>query len=182
MKQLFCPLCLRPLLSPLLLLAVFGCEFNREIDSEQTFQGLRPVYATYEEIRTIQTLAPQPLKNPGKIYVKGGYLFINEPGKGIHVVDNSDPAAPKKLSFVSVPANVDMAVKENVLYVDNAVDLVALDITDPRKVTVLKRIKDAYPYPSYPQQRGVQFECANPEKGVVVRWETAQLTDPKCYR
>jgi hypothetical protein len=166
----------------LLLLAVFGCETNPVDTAEHQVQGLRPVYASYEEVRTIQTLAPQSLKNPGKIYVKGAYLFINEQSKGIHIVDNSDPANPKKLAFVSIPANVDMAVKDNVLYVDNAVDLVALDITDPRKVTVLKRIKDAYPYPSYPSQRGVQFECANPEKGMIVRWETTTLTDPKCYR
>ncbi|RRB17465.1 hypothetical protein [Larkinella knui] len=181
MKQLSVPIFQR-FTVPWLLLTMFGCEINRENEPDRTVQALRPVYASYEEVRTIQTLGPQPLKNPGKIYIKGRYLFINEPGKGVHIVDNSDPAHPQKISFVSVPANVDMAIKENVLYVDNGVDLVALNITDSRKVTVLKRIKDAYPYPSYPQQRGVQFECANPDKGVVVRWETATLTNPKCYR
>ncbi|RRB06539.1 hypothetical protein [Larkinella rosea] len=168
--------------APLLVLAVFGCEAPRDTDPDRPVQALRPVYASYEEISAIKTLAPQPLRNPGKIYIKGGFLFINEQGKGVHIVDNSDPANPQKISFVSVPGNVDMAVKDQVLYVDNSLDLVALDISDPRKVTVLKRVKDAYPYPSYPQQRGVQFECANPEKGIVVRWETATLTNPKCYR
>ncbi|MFC5408774.1 hypothetical protein ACFPMF_05615 [Larkinella bovis] len=167
---------------PLSFLAVFGCEMNQDQVTNRQVQGLRPVYASYEEVSTIQTLAPQPLKNPGKIYIKGGFLFINEQGKGIHIVDNSDPAHPKKLSFVSIPGNLDMAIKDTVMYVDNSVDLVALDIANPRRVTVLKRVKEAYPYPSYPQQSRVQFECANPEKGIVVRWETATLTDPKCYR
>lgn len=182
MKHLSTPDLLCRFTAPLLLLAVFGCETNQDTAPDRPVQALRPVYASYEEISSIKTLTPQPLRNPGKIYIKGGFLFINEQGKGVHIVDNSDPANPQKISFVSVPGNVDMAVKDQVLYVDNSVDLVALDISDPRKVTVLKRVKDAYPYPSYPQQRGVQFECANPEKGIVVRWETATLTNPKCYR
>lgn len=182
MKQLSYSSIIHPLAGSLFLLAALGCETHTEVDTAQSVQGLRPVYASYEEVRTIKTLDPQPLKKPGKIYIKGGFLFINEQGKGVHIIDNSDPAKPQKISFVSVPGNIDMAVKDQVLYVDNSVDLVALDIADPRKVTVLKRIKDAYPYPSYPQQRGVQFECADPEKGLVVRWETASLTNPKCYR
>lgn len=181
MKQLSYRLLTRQVPVLTILLAVFGCELNQDSESPRQVQGFRPVYASYEEVSTIKTLEPQPLKNPGKIYIKGGFLFINEQGKGIHIVDNSDPAHPQKISFVSVPGNIDMAVKEQVLYVDNSVDLVALDITDPRKVTVLKRVKNAYPYPSYPEQRG-QFECADPEKGMVVRWETATLTNPKCYR
>ncbi|GAB3919671.1 hypothetical protein [Larkinella terrae] len=182
MTYLSTPNWVRRFTVPLLFLAVFGCETNRDTAPERTVQALRPVYASYEEISTIKTLAPQPLRNPGKIYIKGGFLFINEQGKGIHIVDNSDPANPQKISFVSVPGNVDMAVKDEVLYADNSVDLVALDISDPRQVKVLKRVKDAYPYPSYPQQRGVQFECANRDKGIVVRWEIATLTNPKCYR
>ncbi|RAJ92471.1 LVIVD repeat-containing protein [Larkinella arboricola] len=182
MKHLSYPSLVQQLTVSLLLLTAFGCETNTEVDTAQQVQGLRPVYASYEDVRTIETLEPQPLKNPGKIYIKGGYLFINEQGRGVHIIDNSNPAKPQKISFVSVPGNIDMAVKDQVLYVDNSVDLVALDIADPRQVTVLKRIKDAYPYPSYPSQRGVPFECADPEKGVVVRWETARLTNPKCFR
>ncbi|GAB3325892.1 hypothetical protein GCM10027299_24600 [Larkinella ripae] len=182
MKHVSCLSLPQRLTAPLLLLAVLGCETNRDVDAARQVQGLRPVYAPYEEVSAIKTLAPQPLRNPGKIYIKGGFLFINEPGKGLHVVDNRDPAHPQKISFVSVPGNVDMAIKDQVLYVDNTVDLLVLDITDPQNVTVLKRVKDAYPYPSYPEQRGVQFECVDPEKGMVVRWETATLTNPKCYR
>ncbi|GAB3258054.1 hypothetical protein GCM10027347_21110 [Larkinella harenae] len=167
----------------LLLLGIgFGCENDRDVDTARQVQGLRPVYASYEEVSAIKTESPQPLKNPGKIYIKDGFLFINEQGRGIHIVDNHDPANPQKISFVAVPGNIDMAIKDRVMYVDNSVDLVALDISDPRKVTVLKRVKDAYPYPAYPQERNVQFECADPKKGIVVGWETTMLTNPKCYR
>ncbi|MGA0556717.1 hypothetical protein ACO2Q8_08710 [Larkinella sp. VNQ87] len=182
MKYLSFTPCWQRLTAPLLLLAIFGCETSPDDVGNRQVQGLRPVYASYEEISTIKTLAPQPLRFPGKIYTKGSYLFINEQGKGIHIVDNRDPAHPQKISFISVPGNADMAVKDQVLYADNSMDLVALDISDPQHVRMLKRVKDAYPYPSYPQPRGVQFECADPEKGIVVRWESALLTNPKCYR
>ncbi|WP_128543971.1 hypothetical protein [Larkinella soli] len=172
----------RRLVVPFLLLLGPACRQNAEEEPDRQVQALRPVYATYEEVATIKTLGPQPLKSPGKIYVKDRYLFINEQGKGVHVIDNADPARPRKLSFISVPGNVDMAVKGTILYVDNTVDLVALDISDPAQVKVVKRIKNAYPNPSYPQERGVQFECADPARGIVVRWETAMVSNPKCYR
>ena len=34
---------------------------------------------------------PIEISIPGKIFFKDDYLFVNEVGKGIHVIDNSDP-------------------------------------------------------------------------------------------
>ncbi len=50
-----------------------------------------PVYKSYDEIRNgVKTLSSQDFKNPGKIYTYGNYLFVNETGEGIHIIDNSD--------------------------------------------------------------------------------------------
>ena len=76
----------------------------------------------------MQVLAPQPLKNVGKIYVKDKFLSINEVGNGIHVVDNRDPAKPVKLAFLSIPGNHEIAVKDSTLYADNFLDLIAINI------------------------------------------------------
>ena len=142
----------------------------------------RPVYAAYSEVRTVQTLTPQPLKNVGKIYIKDNYLFINEVGSGIHIVDNSDPEKPVRLAFISIPGNQELAVKDSTLYADNTLDLVALNIADPRNIRSVKRIENAFPYPSYPLLTNVRFECADPDKGVVIRWEKATIDNPQCYR
>lgn len=160
---------------------LMGCE---PVDSEpeSTTEGLRPVYASYTEIRSIQTLDPQPMRNPGKIYLKDNLLLVNEVGRGIHLIDNSNPAQPVKLSFVSIPGNLDLAMKGSVLYADNTLDLVALDLSNPRAVKVVKRIENAFPYQAYPSERGVRFECADPEKGVVVRWEKTSLKNARCHR
>ncbi len=159
-----------------------GCKHYAPPPPPATGDTYRPVYAPLATVRSVQTLAPQPLKNVGKIYIKDNYLFINEIGVGIHVVDNRDPANPVRLSFVSIPGNHELAVKDSILYADNTLDLVALNIGNPRNIRVVKRIENAFPYPAFPQLTNVRFECADPDRGVVVRWEKTDVQNPQCYR
>lgn len=172
---------LTQMVSLLGIVALTGC-YPQNNDPTGPVTALRPVYASYESVRKVEILPPQPMKNPGKIYVKDAFLFINEPGRGLHVVNNVNPEKPVKVAFINIPGNTDMAVKGSVLYANNIVDLVALDISDLTQIRVTKRLENMFPYTAYPAERGVRFECADPAKGVVVRWETAELTNPKCYR
>lgn len=144
-------------------------------------EGYRPVYLTTNEIQKISTTTPQPLRKPGKIYVRGNYLFINEQGKGIHLLDNTDPRSPRKVSFVNVPGNVDIAVKGHLLYADNGRDFVVLDISNPLDIQLIKRIENAFPIQQNPPYLGY-FECVDASKGVVVGWEKVKMNRPHCYR
>src|SRR5688500_18833604 len=64
----------------------------------------RPVYKTAEEVRAnIKTNGSEQIERPGKIFVKGNYIFLNEVDKGIHVIDNSNPSQPKNISFINIP-------------------------------------------------------------------------------
>lgn len=145
--------------------------------------GLRPVYRPAEEAKKIEMQPPRALQKPGKIYVSGTWLLVNEVGKGLHVIDNSDPAAPEKVSFISIPGNIDMAVKGHVLYVDNYTDLVAIDISDPRNIKVASRVENAFGNQlRYPLQTDVYFECVDDSKGLVTGWEEVTLINPECYR
>jgi hypothetical protein len=159
-----------------------ACTPVDEQPSTDSREAYRPVYVSYEEIRQVKTLTPRPLKNVGKIYVKGHYVFINELQEGIHVVDNRNPRAPQKLSFIAIPGNIDIAVKDNVLYADNTTDLVALDISNPESVSLLKRLENVFPVQQFPPHTNVVFECVNPDKGLVVRWEKTTAANLKCYR
>ena len=87
------------------------------------------------------------IENPGKIYYKAPYIYINERYKGIHVINNSDPQNPVKESFIVAPGCIDMAVKGNILYLDNAVDLVAFNLSSKQ---VSKRIRNVFPEPISP--------------------------------
>ncbi len=165
-----------------LCLAFSGCTTDPDVAGTGTREGYRPVYMTTEELRSISAQPPRSLQHPGKIYVRGSYLFINEQGRGIHVVNNQHPSDPQPVAFISVPGNADIAVQGNVLYADNATDLVSLDISDPLHVRVLHRVENAFPYQMYPGQTGVFFQCVDQSKGVVVGWEKTTLENPQCRR
>lgn len=167
----------------LLFAAIIGlnaCNPDKSMTTE-TVKGYRPIYASYATLRNVSSGLPQKLRKAGKIYTKDKYLYINEIGQGIHVFDNSDKTKPKAIAFISIPANQDISIADNILYADNADDLVAIDISNPLAIKVVKRIEKAFPYPSFPQQRG-KFECVDPSKGYVVDWEYTDLVNPKCFR
>lgn len=116
----------------------------------KTYTYFTPVYKTSNEVRlNIKSAQPKALERTGKIFVKGNYIFLNEPDKGIHVIDNSNPSNPKNISFIAIPGNMDMAVKGNTLYADLFIDLVTLDISDPLNVKVKKIIDNAFPHRYY---------------------------------
>ncbi len=132
-----------------------------------------PVYISYAELRSaVVKTAPVPLENPGKLYFKDGYIFINEEMKGIHIVDNRNPELPVKFSFIEIPGNIDMAIKNNILYADSYVDLVAIDISDLNNPFENERINDVFPY-TIPQIKDESLLVAeiDEDKGVVVDWE-----------
>ncbi|WP_162053451.1 LVIVD repeat-containing protein [Pontibacter pamirensis] len=117
-----------------------------DCESTVTYTVQEPVYMMRAELRSAFKInGPRVLEAPGKIYVKGSYLFINEMNEGIHIIDNSDPAAPQTINFVEIPGNIDMAVKGNTLYADSYIDLVAMDISNPLDVKLVNRIENIFP-------------------------------------
>jgi len=92
------------------------------------------------------THAAMPLTSPGKICLYQNWIFLVEKYKGIHLIDNSNPTNPVRKDFLKVPGCVDVAVRNNILYVDNAVDLVAVRL-DPEKLTATVVSRRAYALP-----------------------------------
>lgn len=132
------------LILPVLLFSLFwGCD---KIDSQGTYIAKIPIYKTLREIRAsnISIAQPQPMASTGKIYLYKDYLLINEPNKGIHIYDNSNPAIPKALGFLPILGNFDLGVQNNLLYVDNIVDLLTFDISDISKPVLVNRQKDVF--------------------------------------
>jgi hypothetical protein len=117
-----------------------------ECETTVTYTVYEPVYMLRADLQNAVKVAPaKTLKEPGKIYVRGHYLFINEINKGVHIVDNSNPSSPRFLSFIDIPGNMDMAVKGNILYADNYIDLVAIDISNPLDVRLVNRVENIFP-------------------------------------
>ncbi len=141
MKSYYAPYSLLFLLS---ILVFSSCQ--DDVTTSYTYRTMMPVYLEMSDVRAriITTEPAQPLDNPGKIYIYGDYLFINEPTKGIHILNNSNPAAPINLSFIPIAGNVDMAVNGKILYADNYVDLLAFDISTISNIKLVKRVEDVF--------------------------------------
>src|SRR5450432_276092 len=112
----------------------------------KTYTINTPIYETLTKFREqIKSLPSLPITTTGRMTLAGHYIFLSEPNKGIHVIDNSNPAAPKNISFINIPGNVEIAVKGNTLYADSYGDLVTLDITDPTEVIVRDFESNVFP-------------------------------------
>jgi hypothetical protein len=166
----------------LLLFLFSGCITIGEVEeSPKEADGYKPVYASKEQIKSINTLEARILQKPGKIYTYGKYLFIGEAGKGVHIIDNTDTKLPKAISFIEIPYNNDIAIKGNVMYADNYGDLVVFDISNPTNVQLMNRVSNALPQVNtqLPPEKGF-FECVDNSKGMIVGWEKTKLQAPKC--
>ncbi len=133
----------------IVLFAFTGC-IKDTFTRTYTYTFYEPVYKTTAEVRAnIKSNSPIPLQVPGKIYIRGQYIFLNEVDKGIHIIDNSNPSQPVNVAFIDIPGNVDLAVKENILYADLYTDLVTIDISNPLNVRVINIIDNVFPHRYY---------------------------------
>jgi len=105
-----------------------------------------PVYKTTAEVRAaIKSGVPAPVKEPGKMYIIGNYIFLAEKLQGIHIIDNTNPASPINKAYIKIPGCEDMAVIGNTLYADCYTDLMTIDIADPMNVVLKKHIVNLFP-------------------------------------
>jgi hypothetical protein len=162
-----------PWLIVLIALVITSCEDKRL----QTYMANVPVYMSYEELRSpLDITDPEDLLKPGKIYFKDQYMYINEYQKGIHVVDLSDPGSPEQKAFIEIPGNVDMAIRNNLLYADSYLDLVLIDISDPLQPTEIKRIEELFEYVIPPYDPEYPLDEIDEEKGVITHYEVKEIT------
>jgi hypothetical protein len=115
-----------------------------------TYSILEPVYKSKEEVyANIKSNPATQIQSPGKIFIYGHYIFLNDIDKGVHVIDNADPANPVAKAFIDIPGNLDIAVKGNILYADLYTDLAVVDISNPEHAKFLRYIANVFPERNY---------------------------------
>jgi hypothetical protein len=143
-----------------------------------SYEANVPVYMPFNEFRSsFEKSEPIEISHPGKIYFKDGYLFVNEYGKGIHVIDNSNPAEPEKIAFYEILGNVDMAISGNTLFADSYVDLLAIDISDVNNPVEISRLKNVFPEIVPEGDRMFPYAMVDNSKGVIVGWTVKTITE-----
>lgn len=149
--------------------------FLLAFDYEPYYNPHKPIFMLREEMEAnVKIVSPRELENPGKIYLKDNFIFINEKYRGIHVIDNTNPENPVNIKFIQIDGCIDMSIKGNVLYADNAVDLIAIRLNENvENIEVTKRIRNVFP--EFISPEGYQLtwkeEQAKPENAILVRWD-----------
>lgn len=110
------------------------------------YQAYTPVYTSYENFRKpAEFKRPQSISQQGQIYIKDQFLFIIEPEKGIHFIDNSSPSSPQKTGFLSLLGCTGIEIKNQHLFANSFIDLVVFDISSMTNPKEISRVEDAFP-------------------------------------
>jgi hypothetical protein len=162
--------------SGLLIFLISGCMKDK---ITRTYKISTPIYEVLSTFREkIKSLPAVPVETTGKLTVMGKYIFLSEPYKGIHVIDNSNPSNPKNISFINIPGNEDMAIRGNTLYADAYGDLVTFDISDPQNVAAKNFAANVFPDRSIYNFGGmIPGAYINPDSvNVIIGWTTKDTT------
>jgi len=112
----------------------------------KTYTITTPIFEVLSKFReSIKSQPATDISITGKISVIGKYIYLSEPYKGVHIIDNSNPASPRNVSFINIPGNEDMAITGNTLYADAYGDLVTLDISNPLNVVAKNFAPNVFP-------------------------------------
>lgn len=150
------------------------CDSSLDSDCDYYYRpNATPVYMTYSELRqAVHTDDAVRIKKFGKIYRYNQLLLVSERNKGIHIWDNSDPQNPNKITFINIPGNVDLAVKDGFLYADSFIDLVVIDINNLNRIEEVNRVESVFPYNPYQVLPSwVNFLTIDSTQGVVIGYE-----------
>jgi len=159
---------MKKILILVLLFSLQSCFFSwmEPVDNYSEYEPVLMERANFETSISLQN--SRTIDNAGKIYVYNNYLFINEKNLGFHVFNNQNPESPVALKFITSPGATDMAIKNNVVYINQATDLVAVELsTTIQSLNVSKRIENIFPEMISPDG----FYFGTPEGKVIVNWK-----------
>lgn len=118
-----------------------------------------------QEARTIQ--------NSGKIWVYDPFILLVEQYKGFHIIDNSNPNDPQRFAFVRVDGCTDIAVKDGIIYANNAIDLIGVKANASfTNLEVVSRARNVLPMVESPEPwSDWYFLNQLPDDLIIVRWD-----------
>jgi len=160
-----------------LVFVLLGCENSSEdifrYSKIVTESKQYPVYLDMREIGNIQVKERLPLTEPFKIVYNDKYCFVGDRLKGIHVYEKKTGSL-SYLCFIECRYMTDFEIVGNLLFCNNLVDLVVIDVSNPLQINILhrqkyhfNRYKDYKEYWNFPYVKG---------KGLIAWTETHVLT------
>lgn len=137
-----------------------------------------PIYEDYETFRSsIDFEQPRDIDNQLGIYVYNDYLFVVEENEGVHFINNVNPASPQKIGFLNVRGCSGLAIKNEMLYVNNLIDVAVVDVSNINQPAVVSRLENVFPQ-NYPTgDANYSYKKPDEEQGVVVGWEVQEVKE-----
>ncbi|MCL2328166.1 MAG: hypothetical protein FWC39_06580 [Bacteroidetes bacterium] len=171
----------------ILFLALAGlfvsCE--KKYSETVTYKVNEPVYMSSEAFLksvVVTNDGQHAVSGSGKICFHNGYLYISEPGKGIHIIDNRSPQNPHAIGFIELLGNADLAIRNNLLYADAYSNLVWFDISNPAKPQIIDMLENVFQnvLPPIDNEFGIDYNAVYSEeakaKGIIVDWKLTEKT------
>ncbi|HJV77345.1 MAG TPA: hypothetical protein VJ602_03110 [Paludibacter sp.] len=165
----------------LAVLTLTSCE--SVVKETVTYKINEPIFMATETFRNSVKVTSEhhAITNIGKMCFYNDYLYISEPEKGIHIIDNHNPSTPQIVGFIQLLGNADIAIRNNKLYADSYIDLVWFDVTNPALPELKGRLDSIFPtaLPATQNQYGIDYAKSYPGKnnGVIIGWELKERTE-----
>lgn len=165
----------------LCLIALTGCE--NKVTEMVTYKINEPVFMATEIFRNSVkvTAGARDITSIGKMCFYNHYLYISEPEKGIHIINNTDPANPQQTGFIELLGNADLAIRNGMLYADSYIDLVWFDVSNPAVPELKGRLDSIFPtaIPMTQNQYGIDYTTIYPaiNKSIIIGWVLTEKTE-----
>lgn len=163
---------LKYLFLSLVFISICSCD-KKDLDFELV-QVAIPELMTKTDFRNLVDITtPKNIEEVGKIYAYKNYIFVSDVNKGVHILDNSNPALPKTIKYIRIPGNEDISIKDDFLYADSATDLVVFDISDINAISLVERLEDVFNIYNYNipiEAEIVDYAKVNFDEDIIVGW------------
>lgn len=151
----------------LFLVSCFGWYGNQDDVFPQSNNFVPVIMDRTDFENSVALLPPKNIINSGKIYIQQDYLFINEVNEGFHIFNYSNPSNPIPIAYIKTVGATDIAIRNNTLYINQAVDLLTLKYNDENNtIEVTNRNRNVFPQKISPE--GFSSSVANNE--IIVNW------------
>ncbi len=141
---------------------------------ESQYSAYKPVLMSRTDlVNSIAISGSRPVDTVFKVGFLGNLLLVGETYQGIHLLDDTDPHNVRNVAFIRVPGVIDFVVKDSVIFVNNAVDLVAIRVLSTSQIQVIDREQDIFAELPPPDGRNVNpvfVRGKRPDNTEIVAW------------
>jgi hypothetical protein len=153
-----------------ILLLFAGCK-ETPVKSRSSY---KPILMDRSQLpNSIIFLRTKPIVRAGQIRTNATLLLVVEQYEGVHIYDNTNASSPVEKGYLVIPGCMDIVLNNNVLYANNANDLVTIDLSDLQSgPVVVDRKTNVFPELNAPDGYPLEYFLQNgrPANTVVVDW------------